>query len=216
MYPNSIFKALIVLVLAGTITSGPAFCADAQVTKAAGESDAAFVKRITKHEITSDGAGNQQLASTPALIKGSQTLIAFTEVRDPADPEPGDHDIYIEAFLQQSGSSYARIGDALACESEGGPATVRSFFYTALNGASDMAVGVICGWDSSHPYADCQANDEVRFFTVGKNEVSAVDMDKFEKVFYKQAKPDKHSNYKCSVSKFKTAGDVKNLLRTNR
>ncbi|MGH6679726.1 MAG: hypothetical protein ACREDL_12540, partial [Bradyrhizobium sp.] len=117
VHSNKIFKAAVVVLFVGLIQNGSAFSADStEVTKILGESDAAFVERITKHEITSASGGNQQLASTSALIKGSETLIAFTEVRDPSDrdPEPA-HDIYIQVFLKQSDLSYAWIGNALAC-----------------------------------------------------------------------------------------------------
>jgi hypothetical protein len=202
-----------VLILAGAIQN--AFAAPpVTVTKKPGESDAAFVTRITKHDISSSSMvdGQPQLGSTTALIKGAQTLVAFTDVPDP-DPTDSANDIYMDVFRKQSGLSYARIGHAQVCEVEGGSPTLRSFFYVSPDNGSDMAVGVICGWDASHPYADCQASDEVRFF---KPDGSAIPMEKFAKLFYRQVKPDKHSDYTCQVAKFQTARDVKNLLKSSR
>jgi hypothetical protein len=77
-------------------------------------------------------------------------------------------------------------------------------------------VGVICGWDATHAAADCQANDEVRFFTVNSSGAAVVPMEKFARLFYKQVKPDKQSSFTCTVSKFQTTQDVKKLLQTGR
>jgi hypothetical protein len=209
---HKLLKLVLVLILAGASQSAFA-AAPATVTKNPGESDAAFVKRITKHDISSSSMvdGQPQLGSTTALIKGSEALVAFTDVPDP-DPTDPASDIYMDVFRKQSGLSYARIGHAQVCEVEGGSPTLRSFFYVSPDNGSDMAVGVICGWDASHAAADCQANDEVRFF---KPDGSAIPMEKFNKLFYKQARPDKHSDYTCQVAKFQTAKDVKNLLKSN-
>jgi hypothetical protein len=213
MRVNEILKTAIALLLASAIQNGPAFsAAPAIVTKNAGESDAAFVQRITKHDITSSSMvdGKPQLGSTTALIKGSEALVAFTE--EPESGDPSANDINMDVFLKQSGLSYARIGNAQVCEDEGGSPTLRTFFYASLNGVPDPVVGVICGWDATHAAADCQADDEVRFF---KADGTAIPMEKFAKLFYKQAKPDKNSTYTCQVDKFKTATDVKNLLKAN-
>lgn len=253
LYANRIFKTVAALFFVGAIQSGVAFSAPSVlVTKNPGESDAAFVARITKHDITTVYGGGPQLGTTSALIKGAQTLVAFTDVPDP-DPEPGvnDHEIDMDVFVKQSGLSYARVGSMLVCEIEGSSASMRSFFYTPLKDPSDTVVGVICGWDEGHPYADCQLNDEVRFFQVdsavinrmgfntGGTEgaarnleprkgsgiagikagahnrsesdngaISAIPMDKFDKVFYKQSNG-------CTVSRFQTAEDVKKLLRAS-
>jgi hypothetical protein len=158
-------------------------------------------------------------------------------------------------FVKQSGLSYARVGSMTVCEIEGSSASMRSFFYTPLKNSSETVVGVICGWDEGHRYADCQLNDEVRFFQInsavinhmgfnidgtegaarnlepregsrivgiksgahkrseGSDEydngaISAIPMDKFDKIFYKQSNG-------CTVSRFQTAEDVKRLLRAS-
>jgi hypothetical protein len=249
-HANRIFKAAIALFFAGAIQSGVAFSAPSDlVTKNPGESDAAFVARITKHDITTVYGGGQQLGNTSALIKGAQTLVAFTDVPDP-DPEPGVNadEIDMNLFVKQSDLSYARIGSMTVCEIEGSSASMRSFFYTPLKNPSETVVGVICGWDEGHRYADCQLNDEVRFFRIdgdvinrmglntGGTEgaarnlesrgiagikagahnrsesdngaISAIPMDKFDKIFYKQSNG-------CTVSRFQTVADVKKLLRAS-
>jgi hypothetical protein len=207
----------IALAVALVIPGGPVFAAGA-LTKKAGESDAVFVARVTKHELATSGnmvdSGPPQLASTPVLIKGATALVAFTEVPEPGDPD--DNDINLNAFIKQSDLSYARIGETEACEVEGGSPSMRTFFFADLGGGSQPVVGVICGWDASHAAADCQANDEVRFFNVDAKSVSAIDMKKYDALFYKQEKPSKKATYTCAVSKFATAQDVKRLLKGGR
>jgi hypothetical protein len=209
MHANRIFKAAVVLLFAGALQSGAAFSApSALVTKNPGESDAAFVARITKHDVTTVFDGPAQLGNTSALIKGAQTLVAFTNVPDPDPTDPDTDEIYMNVFVKQSGLSYARIDSMKVCEVEGSAASMRSFFYTQLKGSSEPVVGVICGWDEGHRYAECQLNDEVRFFEVDRSAINAVPMDKFDKIFYKQSKD-------CTVSKFNTVEDVKKLLRAS-
>ncbi|HUB85408.1 MAG TPA: hypothetical protein VL971_06915, partial [Rhizomicrobium sp.] len=160
---NRIFKAAVVLFFAGVIQSGAALSAPSDlVTKNPGESDAAFVARITKHDVTTVFDGPAQLGNTSALIKGAQTLVAFTNVPGPDPTDPNTDEIYLNVFVKQSGLSYARIDSVKVCEVEGSPASMRSFFYTPLKGSSETVVGVVCGWDAGHPYAECQLNDEVR------------------------------------------------------
>jgi hypothetical protein len=218
MRGRGILKTVIVLSFVCVLQSSPAFSA-AIATKKPGESDAAFVQRITGHDISVSGMvdGQPQLGNSSTLIKGAETLIAFTDVRDPGDtdPEPAN-DIDMNVFLKQSPLSYARIGTVEVCEVEGGSPTLRTFFYASLEGVSDPVVGVICGWDATHAAADCQANDEVRFFTVNSSGAAVVPMEKFARLFYKQVNPDKHSSFTCTVSKFQTAQDVKKLLQTGR
>jgi hypothetical protein len=209
VHANRIFKAAIALFFACALQSGAAFSAPSDlVSKNPGESDAAFVARITKHDVTTVFDGPAQLGNTSALIKGAQTLVAFTNVPDPDPSDPNTDSIYMDVFIKQSGLSYARIGSAEVCEIEGSAASMRSFFYTLLNNPPETVVGVICGWDEGHPYAECQLNDEVRFFQVDRSAISAIPMDKFDKVFYKQSKG-------CTVSKFNTVEDVKKLLRAS-
>jgi hypothetical protein len=260
MYAKKIFIAAVALFFAGAIQSGAAFSAPSDlVTKNPGESDAAFVARITKHDITTVYGGGPQLGNTSALIKGAQTLVAFTNVPDSDPSEPGVNavDIDMNVFIRQSGLSYARIDSMQVCEVEGSSASMRSFFYTQLKNPSQTVVGVICGWDEGHRYAECQLNDEVRFFQVNdavisrmgfnnggmegaarnlerregsgivgiksgaykrsesssadydNGAISAIPMDKFDKIFYKQSGG-------CTVSKFETVEDVKKLLRSSQ
>jgi hypothetical protein len=206
------------LVLLGASLRGQlSHAAPVAASKNPGEDDAALVQRITKQDVVADSAGHDQIASTSSLLKNTETLIAFTTAPDlqDADPDPAN-EIYINAFLKKSDGSYTWLGNTLACEDEGGDASMRSFFYASLDKASNPVVGVICGWDAVHRYADCEMNDQVRFFKVEQNSVSAVPMEKYEKVFYKQEKPDKNSKFTCAVSNFKTAADVKSLLKANQ
>jgi hypothetical protein len=207
--PNKIFKAAAVLLFVGVLQSGAAFSADSNLeTKKPGESDAAFVERATGYKITIPYGANQQLARSSALIKGSEALIAFTEEPDPDDTDP-DFGIVMNVLLKKSDRSYAWVDRMEVCEPEGGSASMRSFFFTTLDGTPNPVVSVICGWDATHRYADCQLNDEVRFFQVDRSSVTALPMEKFDKVFYKQS-------HGCTVQKFQTVQDVKNLLKHHR
>jgi hypothetical protein len=202
------------LVLLGACFCGQSsHAAPIAASRNPGEDDAAFVQRVTKREVVADFAGQTQVARTFALLKNAETLIGFTKAPDPqdTDPDPAD-DIHMDVFLKKSDGSYIWLGNALVCEVEGGDASMRSFFYTRLGKDSNPVVGVICGWDASHHGADCASNDEVRFFRVGLNSVSAVPVEKYEKVFYRQEKHDRYSKFTCTVSNFKTAADVKKLL----
>ena len=93
---------------------------------------------------------------------------------------------------------------------------MRSFFYVSPDHAPGLDVGVICGWDEPHRGAECELNDEVRFFKVSPTAVTEVPMKKYETLFYKREKPDKSSRYTCKVSKFQSAADVKTLLTARR
>jgi hypothetical protein len=127
-----------------------------------GESNTDFVQRITKQTVVPDAAGHQQIANASALIKGAETLIAFTEVPDRSDPDAA-YDIFLNVFLKKSDGSFAWVGKSTACEIEGGSPSMRSFFYASPDNMPYLDVGVICGWDETHNGADCAANDEVRF-----------------------------------------------------
>jgi hypothetical protein len=208
--PNKIFKAAVVLLFVGVLQSGAAFSADSNVvTKNPGESDAAFVERATGYKITIPYGASQQLARSSALIKGSQALIAFTEEPDSDDRDP-DFGIVMNVLLKKSDRSYAWVDRMEVCEPEGGSASMLSFFFATLDGTANPVVGVICGWDSPHPYADCQAHADVRFFQVDRSAITAVPMEKFEKVLYKQDADG------CTVEKFNTVQDIKNLLKHRR
>ena len=205
-----LMSAFLLIACAGVVHAAPV-----AVNRNAGESDTDFVQRVTKQTIVPDAAEHPQIANTNALIPGVQVLIAFTEAVDPQDPDHA-YDIMLNAFLKTSDRSYIWIGNTNACEIEGGSATQRAFFYASPDNGSTPDVAVICGWDETHRGADCQANDEVRFFKVDRNAVSDVDMQKYQTLFYKKVKPDRKSTYTCTVSKFTTAADVKKLLKPGR
>jgi hypothetical protein len=205
-----LMAALILVACAGVAQAKPV-----PVNRNAGESDTDFVQRVTKQTIVPDEAEHPQIANTTALIPGAQVLVAFTEAADPQDPSH-DYDIMLNVFLKTSDRSYSWIGNTDACEIEGGSATQRAFFYASPDNGPTPDVAVICGWDATHRGADCESNDEVRFFKVDRNDVSDVDMKKYQTLFYKQVKPDRKSAYTCQVSKFKTAADVKKLLKAGR
>ncbi len=205
------------LTLAGANIAVVSRAAPVEVTRNPGESDTDFVQRITKQTVVPDAAEHRQIASTSALIKGAETLIAFTEATDESDrdPEPA-YDIALNVFLKMPDGSYSWVGKSTACEIEGGSPSMRTFFYANPDNTPDLEIGVICGWDESHAGADCAANDEVRFFKADRNAVTEVPMKQYETLFYKQEKPDKGSDFTCTVSKFRTAADVKNLLKAHR
>lgn len=209
-------KAVCMLVLIGaSLYGGLAYADPVAVSKNAGEDDASFVRRMTKQNIDADNAGHNQIANTSKLIKNAETLVAFTDAVNLAESVPAnapDYDITLNAFLKKPDGSYTWIGHTVACEIEGGSASLRAFFYAGLDNAAAPDVGVVCGWDESHA-SDCGAPDEVRFFKVNGNSISAVPMEKYQKILYRQSKPDKDTGFTCTVAKFKNAGDVKRLLK---
>jgi hypothetical protein len=191
-----------------------------EVSRSPGETDAQFVKRVTGQDVATDGPGDNaaaQMAKTTSLVKGTEALVAFTRAPDP-DESPGspDKDIVANVFVAKSGSTYVRLGPTVACEIEGGEATLRAFFYAHVGEPPSPHLAAICGWDEPHAGADCLSNDEVRFFKIESGSLAAVDMEKYKSLFYKAVKPSKSADYTCTVAKFKTARDVKTLLAGKR
>jgi hypothetical protein len=179
-----------------------------------GEKDSAFVTRVTKYELVKDDKGNAQLGRTTKFLGGKELLLAFTNA--PFDEDPKSHlfDVDIHAFMQRPVAlSYEAFEPIIACEAEGGSGSLRAFFYTTLE--KKPVVGVICGWDATHVGLECQLNDEVRFIKVDEHELSLIKMDKYKKFFYSQVKPDKKSDFTCTVEKFKTVKDVKDIMAKN-
>jgi hypothetical protein len=181
------------------------------VTRKAGETDKAFVERVTKHELINEPS--DQLAVTSQLVKGKEVIVAFTgeEIGKKMGPEGPSHDIDINFFTKIKKDEYT-LASVVACEIEGRPATLRSFFFINIDKKSELSVGVICGWDAPHNYADCQLNDMVKFFKpLADSKWGEINDPQFNKAFYFKKK-EKGSDFSCTFSKFKNAGDVKKIV----
>lgn len=185
--------------------------ADDTVILKKGESDIQFVQRITGHSVTPADGKDKQIARTLKFIKDKDVLTAFVET--PSEPASDEtFDIELNLFTKKTDTTYTQTG-IQACEVEGGSPTLRSFFYLNVDSEPDLEIGVICGWDATHQGADCQANDNVRFFKLKNGELEAVQMDQFKKVLYEQRKPNKKADFDCTYTKFKSAADVKKLIK---
>jgi hypothetical protein len=187
-----------------------------EVGRSPGETNAQFVKRVTGQDVATDGPGDSgalQMAKTASLVKGTEALVAFTKAPNPDEgPGSSDNDIAANVFVAKSGSTYVRLGPTVACEVEGGEATLRAFFYADVGEPPSPHLAAICGWDQTHAGADCPTSDEVRFLKIEGDSLAAVDMEKYKSLFYKEVKPSKSADYTCTIPKFKTARDVKTLL----
>ena len=176
-----------------------------------GESDQSFVERITRHKVVDDGNGHFQIARNSKLLKDTEVLIAFTN--NPFDETSTDlFDVHLNIFVKKAKDQYESLDTVIACEVEGGTPTLNSFFYVDLKGESNPAVAVICSWPS-HPAAECQLSDEVRFFKVSEKAIEEIPMDKYKTLFYKEKSPDPKSDFTCKYANFKSAKEVKELLK---
>ncbi len=192
--------------------SAGAFAAS-EITMKSDESAESFIKRATKHKLILDESGHAQLAKTSDLTKGSEAFVAITESdpeKDPADADVNSFDLNI--LVKKIDQTYSLFSPVIACEIEGGTPTLRAFFFVNIAGETNREVGVICGWDIDHPYADCESNDVVYLFKVGSGQIEPVDMKRYKSILYREAKPEKNSDFECTYSKFKTVSDVKKLL----
>jgi hypothetical protein len=209
--PHSLLTFLCAALCCSVVQAG-----SVEVARSPGETDAQFVKRVTGQDVATDGFGDSgaaQMAKTTSLVKGTEALVAFTKTPNPdEDPDSLDNDIAANVFVAKSSSNYVRLGPTVACEVEGGEATLRAFFYADVGEPPSPHLAAICGWDETHAGADCPNSDEVRFFKIDGDSLAAVDMEKYKSLLYKKVKPTKSADYTCTVPKFKTARDVKTLL----
>lgn len=176
------------------------------------ESDISFAERVTGFPVTPTAAENKQIARTTLL--GKEMVIAFVEA--PFDPErPNDHDYNVEMnlLIKEKDSSYLKTSISV-CDVEGGNPTLRSFFYFNADAQADLEIVTICGWDATHKAADCNLQDEVRIFKLKGDTIEALPMDKYKSLLYEDKKPETKSDFTCQYKKFKTAADVKRLLKS--
>lgn len=183
------------------------------ISKLAGERNTIFIERAT-HQPLIEG---QPVASRNDLLPGKSSLVAFTAAS--TDDDVGsDYDIVLNVLIDQGDGTYRLPVPATACEIEGGSATLRAFFFVRLDHAPTKDIGVICGWDAAHAFDawTCGSSDEVRFFHVTENAITAIPMQRFEHRLYKtvtttdgQGKP-----LTCRRPAFRDVSDVKRLLKS--
>lgn len=177
----------------------------ASITQNPDESDIRFVERITGETVITPEA--PQIGRTSTLISGTETLVAFTRG---AEADGGD--VNLNVFVKTRNRAHGRVPVAIACTFEGGPAEVRSFFYTKVAGESRPVLGVICRWSSTHAGASCTSADELLLFRVTEKVIARVPMERFEKVLYEERKPSPEADYTCKTERFRDAKEAKALL----
>ncbi len=211
--PQHKILSLFVLILILPLLESTALAAKVFIRP--NESDKNFIERVTNHKLTGDGNGRFQIARTSKLLKGSEVLVAFTEVLF-EDTEPSNgFEIYLNFFIKDSPLQYESPATFVACEVEGGSPALRTFFYVDLKSETTPVIAVICSWPK-HAGADCNLSDEVKFFKLTSKSISPVPMANYKELFYYKKKPEPKSDFTCSYARFKTAKDVKTLLLKSR
>ncbi len=181
---------------------------DKYFKKSDNETDKQFIERSTGEKVI-----ERQIGLHNNLIKSRQVLVAFTESRS-ANKSLDEYDINLNIFIPMVGVKYSKLS-VTACDIQGGPPTLRSFFYAKADTSSNLSIGVICGWDSAHVAADCQLNNQVSFYKIptnlDKGEIEEIKDKKFA-AFYSEGPSQYDPKFKCTISNFGTAADVKKIL----